>query len=688
MSLRIALHAIVLALATALASSHAAHAQRPAPVLEIYALDIWAQPLPASIARIAIARNGAAVGGAAVPVSRVPLQAGRYRIALSATDHHSAVVDVTSDGVRIGAAVASSGTALSRAQGVFKQAGQAARAVYTLYVGLRHKWFAAHGRPARRGNLVRLLMNGEEAWGTIYQDLLRARRSVHLSTWWWESNFELIRDAQKHMTLSPQERERNSILGVLRAIPATKRVLVNQFLGQDGALSWATSDDAVRSHGPATGDNFEFMGQGNLTRGIVPIAPKPQRFVDRVRAVVPGAAQRTFAAENPIAAVVTPRNADLTRWPVKLDVPHSSHHQKFGVIDGNLAYIGGMNFRRVDWDTSAHHVFDARRMLPKATAEERAQVAARKRKPDTGPRKDYILRVLGPSAQDAADVFRVRWEHNLRQKAAFADKSTAFQIDRNIAPLPGGVQAQVTATLPPPFNETDILETWLNAVENARQYIYIEDQYFRIPVLNDAIARRMTALPGLRLIVITKPVSEWTDPGCEWTHRSHALFSRFGARYQMLQLRAFSTAPSWGWDNVEGRFADIDLHGKIMLVDDTFLSVGSANKNNRGVYTESELNTAVVDRAWVTAQRRRLLAAILPAGTNASDDVNRWATLLAQHAKWNDAVFASWKKQGNDIRLAPGQSVPANLTPRGFVYSLGFRATDKCLLEGVGPDMT
>ena len=33
------------------------------------------------------------------------------------------------------------------------------------------------------------------------------------------------------------------------------------------------------------------------------------------------------------------------------------------VVDDEVAYIGGMNLRRVDWDTSDHEVFDARRML-------------------------------------------------------------------------------------------------------------------------------------------------------------------------------------------------------------------------------------------------------------------------------------------------------------------------------------
>ena len=93
------------------------------------------------------------------------------------------------------------------------------------------------------------------------------------------------------------------------------------------------------------------------------------------------------------------RLVDLTQWPVGIEVQHASYHQKFMVIDHDVAYVGGMNFRRVDWDTNEHRVFDHRRMLFDATQSEREAVMTKEELPDTGPRKDYILRIHGPAAQ-------------------------------------------------------------------------------------------------------------------------------------------------------------------------------------------------------------------------------------------------------------------------------------------------
>ena len=50
--------------------------------------------------------------------------------------------------------------------------------VHSVFVGLRHKWFSAQSRPARRGNRAELLIAGEEAWSRVYQDLLAAEESI------------------------------------------------------------------------------------------------------------------------------------------------------------------------------------------------------------------------------------------------------------------------------------------------------------------------------------------------------------------------------------------------------------------------------------------------------------------------------------------------------------------------------
>lgn len=500
-----------------------------------------------------------------------------------------------------------------------------------------------------------------------------------------ESNFELIRGAN-HATLDQAARWENTILGVLESRPAHKRVLVGQFWGQDGILSSMTYDDELTAYAEVPNDDFEFMGMANETEGVFMFEPTPFSFGERVRDGHTETASRDFESEPEIESNVPSRQIDLTKWPVEVEVQHASYHQKFMVVDNDVAFVGGMNFRRVDWDTNEHKVFDHRRMLFDATPAERQAVIDKEELPDNGPRKDYMVRLHGPAAQDVADVFQIRWAKQLADGVEYADNSTPFTVERNIAPA-GDHQVQVTATLPQPFWEHAIAETWFNAVAMAEDYIYIEDQYFRVPMLNDVIKARMQAVPNLRLIVITKPVSEWTDPGCAWTHQSHELFkSAFPDRYMMLQLRAFDTVETWGINETESRYQDMDVHSKILIVDDKFMSVGSCNKNNRGIVYEGELNVAVLDPAWVRDARHRIFSNMLPADTPQSDDVATWWEQFEQAAAWNDQVYANWEDEGFDISL-DGSPLPAKYTPDGFVHSLDFGTLSDCLLESVGPDM-
>jgi phosphatidylserine/phosphatidylglycerophosphate/cardiolipin synthase-like enzyme len=663
--------------------------------LEVYALDIWAQPLPHEGTTLGVAHDGSWIPLSGFPVGMVPLQSsGDYFVRLSAPYHDDLEVTLHysggdgADAMRLGEPAGGVRHGLSLSHDT-RTVGGVSKPVYSVYLGLRHQWFSAQGRPARRGNAVELLMDGEEAWSRVHGDLVTAEESVLISTWWWESNFELIRDPVTSLTATTTERWPNTILGTLEQTPAEKRVLVGQFWGQDGILSWMTNDSRLRALAETPGDGFEFMGQANETEGEFWFQPNPFVFGDRVRAARREAADRPFAAEKPIESTLTPRTVDLTDWPVglQLELEMASYHQKFLVVDNAVAYIGGMNFRRVDWDTTEHRYYDPRRMLFAATPEERQAVADKLREPDTGPRKDYIARIAGPAAQDAADVFHERWDYAIDCGVTFADNSTDFVVDRNLGEVPGGVQVQVTATLPQPLWEHAIGETWFNAVAHAKDYIYIEDQYWRIPMLVDAIIARMKEVPTLRLVVVTKPINEWTDPGCEWTYKTVAqLEAAVGDRFTLLQLRSFDSVVTWGIDETEARFANMDTHAKILIVDDTFLSVGSANKNNRGIIYEAELNVAVLDPAWVTAQRRRVLAAILPPGTPATDVSAQWVQQLRDAADYNDTVYANWDAEGGDISL-DGQPLPDAYTPRGFVYGLKFRDSNYCMIEGVGADM-
>ena len=666
----------------------------PKAWVEIYPLDLWSQLLPAAEMQLTVTLNGAPAYTTGSPVIRVPLvKAGTVKVELAAPEHEPLSAEVSYDGTdAVGSAkllpnpaAGKAGLSLSHE---IRNVDGLTLPVHGLFLGVRHKWFSAAGRPARRGNAIDFLMDGEEAWGKVAQSLKAAKKSVAIATWWWQSDFELIRDATTHLTLTPTQRWQNTILGILESTPAERRILVGQFWGQDSILSFMTTDSKLKAYADATNDKFEFMGMANQTKGKFHFAAAPFVFGDRVRATFSETATQTFDAEGQIDSTLPEKDVDLTQWPVGINTQHASYHQKFMVIDDELAFIGGMNLKEVDWDTSAHTVFEPRRMLYGATTADRQAVKNKEKLPDQGPRKDYMVRIEGPAAQDAADVFQKRWAYQIQENVEYAKNSTNFSVQRNIAERPGGKQIQVTPTLPMPFWEHAIAETWLNAVAQANEYIYIEDQYFRAPMLNDAIVARMEATPNLKLVVITKPINEWTDPGCPWTYKTHALFeTKFPTRYMLLQLRAFDTVVTWGIDETESRFANIDVHSKMLIVDDKFLSVGSANKNNRGMIYEGEMNVAVLDPAWVRDARRRIFQNLLPAGTAPTDSVTTWWDQLAQAAAVNDAVWAAWDAEGGDINLN-GAALPAKYSPKGFLYSMDFGPVSDCLIESVGPDMT
>ncbi len=661
--------------------------------LEVDARDLWARPLGAG-AKLRVLADGMELTVAA-PLATIPLtRAATFSIELSAPDHGAMTVTVAFDGTTSLDAVSLTSPSSEGAHGV-ALAHQSATVAgglprHRVVLGLRHQWFSAQGRPPRAGNRVELFSAGDTAWGATHAELALATASVLASTWWWESDFELARDPESHPYLSDEQRRENTILGVLEASDAKKRVLVNQFLDQDGLLSGITMDAPLRAHGDDGGDDFEVMGQANPTSGAYFLQPEPVDFVARALATFEDGATWSFEAHEPVASNVPPRTVDLAEGTLGLDVPHASYHQKLVVIDDRVAYVGGMNLKGADWDTEAHAVFEPLRMSFDATFDERIAVAAREALPDFVPRKDYVVRIDGPSVADVHDVFARRWQLQLDAGVEYSEHATPLAPALAPAPHDDGVLAQLTATSPEPLAEQSVAESFFNALDRAEKFILIEDQFFRAPMMNDRILARMQAVPGLLLIVVTNPVNEWSDPGCAWTYQSLELFAaNFPDRFLALALQSFDVAvdPSLVViDETDAYFQPIFVHSKVLVVDDVFLSVGSANKNNRSLAYEGELNVAVLDAAWVRTERERIVRHLLGSGTKLELSAGGWSAQLAKAAVYNDGVRAAWQAEGDDLDL-DGESLPKAYLPRGFLYSLPFGSLSDCLFESVGPDV-
>jgi len=533
-----------------------------------------------------------------------------------------------------------------------------------LFMALSHEWFADSGSvPAR--NRAEFFVSGEELYASLAQDLEAATVSIHATTWWWQSNFELRRPPD-HPFLSEEERWGNTAMAILLSRPqAFKRVIVGRFTSETAAgMAYVNTDSLLRSRALDPSDNFEVMIQGNptpvpLNDLYIPV-DHPLPYAARLLEVRPEVADWSFVGTQSVLAPLATIEA-------------ASWHQKAWTIDGRIAYITGMNVKSTDWDTADHGTFEPRRMKFKSTAEERQAVVDRLAFPDLGPRKDAGVRLEGPAGHALDSVLRARWEWGRGGDALFHEYASPFPTLAVPAEAADGVPAQVVATMPEPFGERSILESHRKAIRNAESLIYIEDQYFRIPMLLPEFEESLSAHPGLRIVVVTKPVS-LADGARKWTvEMDQAMRKLAGERYLLLQARSFDAEGTA--DGESGPlFSDMDVHTKLVIVDDCFLTVGSANKNNRGMLYEGELNAVVLDAQFVTQVRARHFANI------SGDEDFPWATAAGSEILERMKELADQNQAAYDAVDAGGPPAPA---PVGFLYHLAF--APEYLLE-CGPD--
>jgi phospholipase D1/2 len=132
-----------------------------------------------------------------------------------------------------------------------------------------------------------------------------------------------------------------------------------------------------------------------------------------------------------------------------------------------------------------------------------------------------------------------------------------------------------------PRGEQSIFKARLKALRNAKNFIYIEDQYFiYVPELLDAL---MEVLPRIqRLIVLVQP----PDALLKASGYEKYLYEMIGPMKKFPNKVQIYTTKSE---------LDIYIQTKLVLIDDVYVSLGSANWNRRSMTSDSELNANIID---------------------------------------------------------------------------------------------
>jgi len=255
--------------------------------------------------------------------------------------------------------------------------------------------------------------------------------------------------------------------------------------------------------------------------------------------------------------------------------PGGSHHQKIAVVDGALAFVGGIDFAIGRWDTSEHP--------PQSSARCDADG-----KPSP-PFHDVQMLVEGEAAEAVAEVARERWRRATGRAPRSQPRATA-PWPSGVAPDFENIQVGVARTYPAYDGDpavSEVKQLYLDGFAAARRSVYLENQYFTSPAVCEAIERRLgEGDPPEMVIVSRKSCDGWLEQETMEVLRARRLHrlrghdprGRFGAYYPE-----------------QAGLGDecIKLHSKLMIVDDRLLRVGSANLNNRSFGVDSECDLAL-----------------------------------------------------------------------------------------------
>jgi phosphatidylserine/phosphatidylglycerophosphate/cardiolipin synthase-like enzyme len=244
-----------------------------------------------------------------------------------------------------------------------------------------------------------------------------------------------------------------------------------------------------------------------------------------------------------------------TRVRMELDPrerPMHCHHEKLAVIDGRVAYVGGIDLTSLGgnrFDTSDHPA--------------RGSVGWH----------DVASRIEGPLVADVAAHVGQRWEAIAGERLPVPACDPA-----------GAVTAQLVRTVPEhvydfaPNGDFRILEAYVRALKSAQQLVYLESQFLWSPeivaILRDKLCNPPT--PEFRMVVL---LPARANNGEDDTRGQLGQLVRADADKRLIACSLYQP----------GHADQVYVHAKVAIVDDRWLCVGSANLNDHSLFNDTEV---------------------------------------------------------------------------------------------------
>ena len=256
----------------------------------------------------------------------------------------------------------------------------------------------------------------------------------------------------------------------------------------------------------------------------------------------------------------------------------ASQHQKVVVIDDALAFAGGIDLTVRRWDCCDHSPDDPRR-----TAYDEPYP----------PFHDTMMAVDSEAARQLGELARERWRLATGQRL----KPIVIESDPWPAELEAdvtGVDAGIARTLPPRGELPAVREVeklYLDMIAAAQSTIYIENQYFTSQLIATALEKRLAEPEGPEVVLVLRLLSHgWLEEAT-----MHVLRTRLIQRLRQIDRHGrfrvyYPHVPGLP----EGKC--IDVHSKLMVIDDSIVRIGSSNLSSRSMALDTECDLVVEAR--------------------------------------------------------------------------------------------
>jgi phosphatidylserine/phosphatidylglycerophosphate/cardiolipin synthase-like enzyme len=495
--------------------------------------------------------------------------------------------------------------------------------------------------PIREKVLVEPLVDGSDTFKAMEDSIVVAQECVYLTIWYFQPSMKLQSPSARSLVLPPlpgKKREQplrtwmDLLCYVVRVKGAEVRIILTDF-DPVFSLHHRHAWQAYRMLCELVTTKIE-AGKRRQFQVICSLHTATTGFLeDRMKEKLNTTIKRLNQNRRKVKKLLNNRpglwkyiryNPKTKKYELNtdqdFDVHVASHHQKTCIVDESVAFCGGLDVQFARLDNKEH------------------------KNQNKMPWHDVHCRLNGAPVGDLKRNFIGRWNAEIER---FQDFVESANNDRprgpsslpiiSVTPLkesvssitttPGEASVQVLRTLTeegklptPSILRDDIEKVYKKALQQATKYVYIENQYLRALEIAEWLLDRRKDKPDLQVIIVlpvapeearARVLDEATRHGLalqyEVLKRLQDGFKGNLGIYSMVQ-RAPAPKPLLT-NHLNSRM--IYVHSKVLIVDDVFCVIGSANANLRSFRVDTELAIGWFDEPGVKRFRKNLWQELL-----------------------------------------------------------------------------